>query len=706
MTTTSILLIAVVVECLLLLLLSLLKKLTKPAFLVISVLTVLGCAGIWFFSSREKTTEAEIDGRSRVYMAARLIEEEHHDKSLEVLSDVSDESGQQYNIRAVRALAYNLNGAFQTLEYYLSSGSHNELEQIVLDASQKREQVDAAGQEKILSAALAAVQATEPETQRWETEMKVRFMGFVPAGGELGEIGDTTALIKLAVTENRYQDAYNLAAAAAEKGDLRAAVLVSEMYAGNFQKIRLADADSEYALLWQQAADLRSDLNTASLALVGEDVSDEQRNEYALAEARYELAMTELHTESVKRAVKYLNSFDVSDSPDQLGYQLQMAHLFFLETQVDEAKKIITDIFTSENLNDSQWLGQECAMFREACIRYLSDQTATEYDMLFDRMMQSLYQGVVEADSNAAFKEFVMSCMKELFGGIVIRTVDASEFPVITADLTATDPNLEISTQTVLLSDTGKAIDDFSVTVNEVKDLSISLVLDRSGSMEGWNLAEAKQAIRHCISSMDEGIAFSLVTFNHTASLACALTDSSYLVMSMVDPVNANGGTNIVSGLTIAIDSLQQAKGERVIILLSDGMDSNESKARIDNVTAEAATRNITTYTIGLEGCDEEYLRKIAERTGGQFVMVSDPTQLEKTYQDIQNAILNSYFLNYQADGDEENRNIHILMNNSFAEARKDYLVSDQESYTSYYVNGLQESDYYRQIGGTDTGRD
>ncbi len=701
----TILLTAVIAECTLLALLSLLKKLTKPAFYLISMLTVLCCTGIWLVSRETQTTAIKADERSHVYMAARLIEEKYYDKALEILSDVSDEEVQQYKGRAVRALGYNLNGAYQTLEYYLSSDTNDEMEQIILDASQKKEAVGLADQEKILGASFAAIHAKEDETKRWETEMKVRFMGFIPMEEELREISDTAALIKLAVTDNRYHDAYSQAVSAAEAGDIRAAILVSEMYAGNYQKINLAGADSEYAHLWEQAADLRSDLNTASLAITGENASDDHKNEYDLVKARYELAMSELGEESIKRAVNYLKAFDTSESPDQLGYQLQMARLAFMAGQVDEARKRISDIFTTASIDDSRWLSQDCAMFREAYIRFLSDQSEKEHNLLFDSLMLSLYQSVFPEDCDAMFKEFVMSCMKDIFGGMVIREVNTSEFPQISAKVSAINPELVLDTNTVFLSDTGIAIDNFTVTVNELDNLNISFVLDKSGSMSGNNITESKLAIRNCISQMSEGVHFSLVTFDTTASLSCALTDSRYLIMSMVEKVNADGGTNIASGLNLANESLDQASGERIIILLSDGLDNDESKNLMDIVLKDTAAKGITVYTIGLEGCDEDYLRRIAEETNGQFIMVSDPVQLERTYQDIQNAILNTYLLHYQVDGKEEERSILVRLSHSFCEARKDYLLSAQGSAVSYYENGLQESGYYRQTGGTDIGR-
>lgn len=70
-------------------------------------------------------------------------------------------------------------------------------------------------------------------------------------------------------------------------------------------------------------------------------------------------------------------------------------------------------------------------------------------------------------------------------------------------------------------------------------------------------------------------------------------------------------------------------------------MDSDESIELIDGVLTDAVANDITVYTIGLQGCDEEYLQMIANRTGGQFIMVTNVSELERTYQDIQNAMMN-----------------------------------------------------------------
>lgn len=85
--------------------------------------------------------------------------------------------------------------------------------------------------------------------------------------------------------------------------------------------------------------------------------------------------------------------------------------------------------------------------------------------------------------------------------------------------------------------------------------------------------------------------------------------------------------------------------------------------------------------------------------------MVTNVAELGRVYQEIQNAMINNYLITYFA-GDERNlRSIRIEDASSYAEARKEYLLSGGENDSHTYEDGLQEAGYYKQIGGTDLGR-
>lgn len=701
---------AVIIECVVLLCLTVFKKWTRKAFFAVSILTALCCAGVGVMSVGSQMSADSVDERAHLYMATRLIDEDYVRETLEVLSVVSDETCETYSCQSIRALAYNLNGAYNTAEEYLLSFEGGELEKAVLNASDKKIPVEDAFRHRIVTAALDSISATEAEVRQWEAEMKVRYMGFHLSDEEKADTASPLAAVKASILENRYEDAYNEIVSSTGNGDVKNAVIISGMYVKNYDHRIMAEADAEYARLWNEAAQLQADLNVASLSLPKDASKDktessDEYQEYQLVRAKYDLALAELNHESIKRAINYLDSIVSDNQQFAIGKKLQLARLYFMSNQVGEAKKCIFDIFTSEKLDDTQWLGRDASTFRDAFINYISDSTNDEYSILFDELMGSLYQSVFDEDDYGSFKEFVVSYLRDVFGGLIIRRVYTAEFPRIVAEVSATNSEIEVSQNTLSLTDTGNQISDFSVDVIEVNDLSLSLVLDRSGSMEGSKLADSKNAIRNCILQMEDNVRISFVTFENSARLECALTDSKYLVMNLVDGVKSAGGTYISAGLSTAIDSLRTASGTRVIILLSDGIDFDESKALMDGVLTDAVANNITIYTVGLEGCDEEYLQMIANRTGGQFIMVTNVSELDRTYRDIQNAMMNNYRISYTVTDTDESRSVTINENSSFVEARRDYSTTADDEYLNTYSGGLQEASYYKQIGGTELGR-
>lgn len=707
----------VIIECLILVLLTVLKKWTKKAFIIVSAFTVLSCMGLGIASYQSQTISESVDQRGQLYIATRLIEENYFGESLEALSDVSDDTCLDWNSHIIRALSYNLNEAYQTAEVYLNFGNDNvlgEQEQLILDASIENREVGSDERDNITASTLSLINATESEMRQWEAEMKVRFMGFHLSDEEKEDLSSDIALLRLAVSEKRFEDAYNALASDTEIG-VRDTVILSNMYVRNYNHRVMSDTDNEYAQLWNKAAKLQSELNVASLSLPkeedngdseGDDTDNGIKDEYQLLEAKYSLALTELNQESIKRAINYLNSVDAENSNYQLGYELQLARLYFMSNQYDKSKEYIYQIFTSDSLSDSMWLGKEIETFKDAYINYISNPTGNEYSILFDKLMMSLYQSVFDDENFSSFKEFVIAYLREIFGGIVIRRVNISNYPQITAEVSVSRSDINVDSNLILLTDTLETIQNFSVETIEVNDLSLSIVLDISGSMQGNKITDSKNAIRDCVSQLGDDVSASFVTFSNSANLECALTDSKYLIMNLVEATESDGGgTYISSGLSTAIDALRGSSGSRIIILLSDGEDFDESKALMDGILTEAVANNISIYTIGLQGCEEEYLQMIATRTGGQFIMVTNVAELDRTYQEIQNAMRNNYLITYSVSDEQNSRSIKIKDTGSYAESRKEYLLSDSADDSYIYENGLQEAGYYKQIGGTDLGR-
>ena len=431
--TNTVLIAGIIAECLVLALLALFGKLSGKVFALIALATALCCAAVGFLDAGTHKIQEQTDIRSSVYMAARLIEEEHPLESLELISEVSDKEGEQYGSRPMRALAYNLNGAFMAAETTLSEGENNEQEQELLTMSEYRSTVGEELRNAILENVCSLIAATDTETAGWETEMKVRFMGLELTEEEKAVTNDKLTLVKDAMRDFRNEEAFNIMTESPM--GLQDAIIISEMYKRGYSNLIMADTDEEYAQLWKEVTELQAELNVASLSQNTENDNEPHEEdgeissaaeEYEKLNARYRIAQESLHDETTKRSINYLNAYaDMEDGA--AGYQLQMAKLYFDIREQDKARECLDKVFFGDPLTSEQWLGGDVEAFKRAFLIYLSDSADREYSILFDNIMNSLYQGLFDNSGNDAFKSFVMESMKEKMSGIAMRRVITDE---------------------------------------------------------------------------------------------------------------------------------------------------------------------------------------------------------------------------------------------------------------------------------------
>lgn len=711
----TILIAGIIIESIVLIALTVLKKWNKTVFIAVAAVTALGCAAAIVMSAQTQQTVRENDQRGSLYIAARLIQEERAPEALEAVAEVDDEQTKEYHGRTVRALAYNVNKAFNTAQNYLTGGENTDNEKEILKASLLSEPVSEEIIGQVTQEAIESIGGSAEEAAQWETEMKVRYMGLTLTEEEKPEVNSRITLVENAVTESRFEEAYNLMM----ENPLGAPdeIIISQMYVYGYNNRIMSDTDEEYAHLWKEAASLQAELNVASLdhPELKQEEDSEAYLEYRKLEARYLIANEELTQEAIKRSINYIEAAEDTNEATQPAKNLQLARLYFMSHEHDKAKELLDEVFVNDNITDKTWLGRDMKAFRDAFILSISNPEENEYNILFDTMMDALYQGVFDGRYDD-FKEFVTTYLRERLGGIVIRKVTSNEYPKVSAVVSTPNPDISFTKDNLTLTDDGTEIGTFDIEQVDMSALSICFVLDRSGSMSGDRITESKNAITRSISQLSEDVLISFVTFDNEAVIMNNLTDNKYAVIGNVESVTDQGGTNIASGLSSGIDTLISAPGQRVIILLSDGQDSEESEAQMGGILAKAAGAGINVYTVGLQGCDEAYLMNIASKTSGQFIMVENTSTLNKVYEDIQSAMMHSYVLSYEADdsgeqaeaADESDVRVITIREKSQAnEARKKYSTkqteaeAEQEADDAAGAENEQKSNYFKEVGGT-----
>lgn len=153
---------------------------------------------------------------------------------------------------------------------------------------------------------------------------------------------------------------------------------------------------------------------------------------------------------------------------------------------------------------------------------------------------------------------------------------------------------------------------------------SIALVLDRSGSMGGRPLHEARRCAEYLIGQLRPSDCVSLVQFDGRVRRlwpAVPLRDGAPLRAALAS-IEAGGNTNLHGGWLEGAQTLTEVDGSSLkrVILLSDGQ-ANEGLTDIGAIAMQCATlsvQGVTTSTYGLgKSFNEDLMVEMARAGGG-----------------------------------------------------------------------------------------
>jgi Ca-activated chloride channel family protein len=128
-------------------------------------------------------------------------------------------------------------------------------------------------------------------------------------------------------------------------------------------------------------------------------------------------------------------------------------------------------------------------------------------------------------------------------------------------------------------------------------------VLDRSGSMSGQPIAQARNALRACLRTLNPGDLFRILLFDH--QLEWFRPEPSPITQAEIDAADAylsriegRGGTRIVEALKAALTLPADRERLRYVVFLTDGAVSAEERA-LDQVRRQLGAARVFTFGIG-----------------------------------------------------------------------------------------------------------
>ena len=168
--------------------------------------------------------------------------------------------------------------------------------------------------------------------------------------------------------------------------------------------------------------------------------------------------------------------------------------------------------------------------------------------------------------------------------------------------------------------------------------LSLGLVLDRSGSMDGEKIALAREGAIRAIRSLADEDRLSVVVYDDAIDILVSSRPADQEAKSAAEDllrtVEARGNTNLSAGwlrgceqVGLGLDGGRLAR----CLLLTDGL-ANQGITRHDAIlrhAGELRARGVTTSTLGVgRDFDEHLLRRMAETGGGNFYFAESARQL------------------------------------------------------------------------------
>jgi Ca-activated chloride channel homolog len=225
---------------------------------------------------------------------------------------------------------------------------------------------------------------------------------------------------------------------------------------------------------------------------------------------------------------------------------------------------------------------------------------------------------------------------------------------------------------------------------NETQPITVVVMLDTSGSMT-LTLDLLRQAAEQFVLRLLPADKAKVGAFNDKIQIKGSrfINDRDQLVTDIKD-LDYGNGTRLWDATAAALDELKGVDGRKVILLFTDGDDTESHTASLGKVIDRARIDEVMIYAIGLESQyfngqrmvrskPDGGLRKVADETGGGYFELTKTAELSSTFTRVAQELHSQYVLGFAPmtlDGKIHKLAVKMKQPGMTARARRSYVAA------------------------------
>lgn len=257
-------------------------------------------------------------------------------------------------------------------------------------------------------------------------------------------------------------------------------------------------------------------------------------------------------------------------------------------------------------------------------------------------------------------------------------TVALAASAIVSAVLAAQQPTFRAGTQVVSLfvtvADAQKRLvpdltqDDFQIFDNDkaqpvsyfdnsIHPINVVVMLDTSGSMT-LTIDLLKQAAEQFVIRLLPADKARVGAFNDKIQINAKWSNNRDQLVTDIKDLDYGNGTRLWDAVGAALDELKVIDGRRVILVFTDGDDTESRSMNLGRVIERARNDEVMIYAIGLESDyfngqsrvrskPDSGLRKVADETGGGYFELKKTSELAPTFTKVAQELHSQYVIGF-----------------------------------------------------------